>query len=568
MKNVFIYFTISIIGICFTQCSDSKPIIPVSKISVTDPFSSTIAKSQLFTINALQDTVLEGINGTILVLPKGCFIDENNDVIDSKITIELSEVLSLTDMLLSNLMTATPNKLLETDGMIYINAISNGKQLKVNPSQPIYIEIPTRQRKPNMMIYKGIRDEKGNMSWSNPKNLETYLTTVDLKSLDFLPEGFRLEVEKNLPFKNHTIANQEFIDSLFYSFSVRDTLYPRYRRIHQSNLLATHSDVNDTSKLDCGIDPAIIKLIKTDKYQNTFIATREFETRLQYIFKTCRNNVIEAYIKNLDKNLYEADELAIQELTRENEYLKADFERFAQQRLTKVKDADKYASLLKGYYENQIHKVKSELEQNLDTYRKRLGLDSSIYQDYKRLVLQRERYRMESYGFLWTDLGWLNVDKDILTEPNIEQPLEVKVSNNKDFDKIFVYLISTEIKSLYQLKIKDKSLFYKESSVNFPKNKKMVLFAIGYKGEKIMWNHKEFILDAQSQQELRLNYDSKEKLDAILSQYDNFSIENKIKEEIKYLTSIYKIEQKRDFQFTVWYNLRDIVEPCCNINSQ
>lgn len=568
MKNVFIYFTISIIGICFTQCSDSKPIIPVSKISVTDPFSSTIAKSQFFTINALQDTVLEGINGTILVLPKGCFIDENNDVIDSKITIELSEVLSLTDMLLSNLMTATPNKLLETDGMIYINAISNGKQLKVNPSQPIYIEIPTRQRKPNMMIYKGIRDEKGNMSWSNPKNLETYLTTVDLKSLDFLPEGFRLEVEKNLPFKNHTIANQEFIDSLFYSFSVRDTLYPRYRRIHQSNLLATHSDVNDTSKLDCGIDPAIIKLIKTDKYQNTFIATREFETRLQYIFKTCRNNVIEAYIKNLDKNLYEADELAIQELTRENEYLKADFERFAQQRLTKVKDADKYASLLKGYYENQIHKVKSELEQNLDTYRKRLGLDSSIYQDYKRLVLQRERYRMESYGFLWTDLGWLNVDKDILTEPNIEQPLEVKVSNNKDFDKIFVYLISTEIKSLYQLKIKDKSLFYKESSVNFPKNKKMVLFAIGYKGEKIMWNHKEFILDAQSQQELRLNYDSKEKLDAILSQYDNFSIENKIKEEIKYLTSIYKIEQKRDFQFTVWYNLRDIVEPCCNINSQ
>jgi len=95
-----------------------------------------------------------------------------------------------------------------------------------------------------------------------------------------------------------------------------------------------------TTPANCGIDPLYIKVIRSEKYQNTLIATREFEARLRVIFKTCNTKVLDLYIKNLDKNLYEIDAMAAAIL--KGTEFENTFNDFAAQKLSKVKDADKY----------------------------------------------------------------------------------------------------------------------------------------------------------------------------------------------------------------------------------
>lgn len=92
------------------------------------------------------DNVVEGEKGSIIICPKGCFVDRNGKIVEKNIDIEIAEALSLEDMLLSNLTTTSDGQLLETDGMIYFNATSDGEQLYINKENPIHIEIPTHQK--------------------------------------------------------------------------------------------------------------------------------------------------------------------------------------------------------------------------------------------------------------------------------------------------------------------------------------------------------------------------------------------------------------------------------------
>jgi hypothetical protein len=59
------------------------------------------------------------------------------------------------------------------------------------------------------------------------------------------------------------------------------------------------------------IDPARIAAIKSEEFQNTIIATKEFEERLQVIFSKCAPEILNLYVNNLDKPLYVIDSMAV-----------------------------------------------------------------------------------------------------------------------------------------------------------------------------------------------------------------------------------------------------------------
>ena len=568
----------------------------------TDPFKSTMVESQYFDIKANQDNVIEGLKGSIIIMPKGCFKDENDNLVESDVKIELAESLSMSDILLSNLNTTSNGQLLETDGMIYFNATANGKQLTINKDTPIHIEMPTNKKKPNMMVYKGVRDEKGNMNWTEPKVINNYLTTVDLNSLDFLPEGFQKEVERNMPYKNYTVANQNLVDSLYYCFSdfngrqflrvrnlnFNEAYYNRNKKVengkytsdsyeHKEDGIDSIQVKSDTSKTDiCDIDPAIIKVIKSEKYQNTLIATREFEARLKVIFKTCDNQILEIYIKNLDKNLYELDEMAVKALDELGQYQREDFERFAQQRLTKVKYADKYAELLRGYYQSQLTKVKSELEQNQAKVRKAFEKQNkeseNLIKDYKNLLFKREKFRMETYGFEWTNTGWINVDNGTLPKTWGEQPLQVTVNNGKSFDRVYTYVIYESIKSLYRLDTDDNEQFYvgnnQDKMMLMPKKERAIVIAIGYKSDMPSLAIQEFETGSKPKITVNLSSSDSEKVKQAINQYEKYSTENKISEDLKYMAAFYKDQQSRkvsEEEYILMVRLLNYVEPCCAV---
>jgi len=600
---------IVLLAVTLIQCN-SNQIKNTVKLLPNDPFKNTVVASETFDIDSKQDNVVEGENGTIIVCPKGCFKNSKGDIVEDIIKIELSEAFTIDEMLLSNLTTTSNGKPLETDGMIYFNATANGEQLTINKDNPIHIEIPTYEKKPGMMAYKGIRDEKGNMNWIEPKELDKYLKTVNINSLDFLPEGFQREVDNSMPYKNYKTATQGLTDSLYYKLSVsyissmlQELITSNYngsydyeinnnlqyneimkkfadekRRVN-SYLVESGDTVNtDTrsAKSNWGIDPAIIKVIKSEKYQNTLIATKEFEARLKVIFNTCNNAVLEIYIKNLNKNLYELDSMAAVTVGESEIRNYQDFLNFSNQRLTKVKQADKYAVLLKDYYGKQLFKVKSELEKQQATVLKELNKKNEQAQkvaaDYEKLLLKREKYSMETYGFNWTETGWINVDNGTLPKDWGKEPLEITIDNGKQFDRVYTYVIYTSIKSLCRLNTTDNEQFYAGSELDkemlMPKQKPGVAVAIGYKGEVLSLAIKEFKTGSEPKFSLNLLPSTLHKVKEAISPYEKYAIENKISKDLEFMAKFYKEELLRKFflkDSELIFRLWNVAFPCCEI---
>lgn len=606
MRNQISIFLIGLLfTLTLTNCnSDTKSkttssIASIQKFQDSDPFKTSIATSQYFKFESKRDNVIKGKNGTIIVCPKGCFKNSKGEIVEDNIKVELSEALTLDEMIVSNLTTVSNGNPLETDGMIYFNATLNGEQLVINKDNPIHIEIPTKQKKQGMSAYKGIRDANGNMNWVEPKPLlENYLIPVDLNLLDLLPEGFQSEVEKGMPYKKYATATKELTDSLYYILSVsngselvkdfvntnlNEPYYNKNKKVingkytKQSYQVITDtsriiSDSAAVSKTNCGIDPAIIKVLKSKKYQNTLISTKEFEARIKVIFKTCNNSVLEIYTKNIGRNLYELDSLA-EIAVMETKY-SHDFHNFYLQKLTNVKGSEKYSELLKGYYDKQLAKIKSDLETAKEKVVGRLNKKNEeaekVTDDYRKLLWEREKYRMETYGFNWTETGWINVDTGTIPKTWGPQRLEITIQNSKQFDRVYTYIVYTTIKSLYRLNTDNNELFYvgnnEDKKMLMPKHSIAFSIAIAYKGETPFLAIQQFETGTNEQFTLLPEISTKDKIKATLKSYDRYAKENQISVDLKYMDKFF-IEQTRqkallkesEFIRRLWY----IAYPCC-----
>lgn len=693
--------TLLVFALLLLRCSNnSNQIIPVEKTHPNDPFRSTVVESQYFKINGDENQVIEGENGTRIVIPKGAFTDSKGNKITTEIQFELAEALSLEEMILSNLTTTSDEKLLETDGMIYINATANGEPLKIDESNPIYIEIPTRNKKPNMKVYKGIRDTIGNMNWTEPKELEKFLIPVDMSLLDFYPNGFKDAVIAQLPYKNHSEATSDLLDSLYYSLSsskdetpfdeqpesysdyqekyystdtlsnpidwtfsyekinnqeyeiritahlhddwilvdhrykntlpdldikfgesdsyitvgnlqsqkpkefnysndelgygyhVRATFSQRVKFFHElevipisisATLYSTYLDAFTPSSMEnkieirdnCGVDPAKIAVIKSDEYQNTLVSTREFETRLQSIFKSCPSHIIEIYINNLDKDLWELDSMAASTLG--DEEIAKDFEAFSKQRLTNVMGAEKYAETLNGYYQKQLSELKAKLNKKRKQVLKEREAKSNeaqeVIRDYNKLLQKREKYRMETYGFTWTKTGWLNIDRGTNPKSWDSQKLEIIVDNAENYDRIHTYIVYTSIKSLYRLNSSKSGVFYVGNTIDkemlMPKKQTAVAISIGYKNEKPFLAIHEFETGSTQSFIVDLKESSTIKIKSAIKAFDHYKKENNIETELAFMAKLAQEKRRQEKlkqEVLFIQRLTDIALPCCKPN--
>ncbi len=258
----------------------------------------------------------------------------------------------------------------------------------------------------------------------------------------------------------------------------------------------------------------------------------------------------------------------------ESEYHK-DFVNFSEQRLTKVKQSDKYADLLKGYYEKRLAQVKSELEKGQEKLMKELNDKNEeaqeVADDYKKLLWKREKYRMEIYGFNWTETGWVNIDKGTLPKSWGTKVTEgIFVDNGKEFDRVYSYFVFTSIKSLYQLNTTDNVEFYagndQAKQMLMPKEGTAILISIGYKGETPSLAIKEFELSEPIKYNLTLAPSTLDKVKEAIRPYEKYAKENKISKDLEFMAKFYKEEQrqkelKKESEFIL--QLWNIAFPCC-----
>lgn len=358
---------------------------------------------QQFSINVEQGATIEGKNGTVVFIPTDAFVDNQGNIISGKIDFELVEALSLSDMVLYNLTTTADGQTLETGGMIYTNALYKNEKVAINPERPLYIEIPTTQKKEGMLVFTGETTPEGNLNWKDPKPLKKYLALIDFKNLDFLPRGFEDKIKEENINSPYYAETKEKIDSLYYTLS--------YHRIVNENLPRKNVQIDSLIYL-CGLEPKTVKNIQTAEFKQTFIATKAFEQRIHELHKLeYARDYLNLYIHNLEKPLWEVDNIVAQQLSGT---AKTIFTNFANQKLTNVKDLLIHQKQLSAYYNKSINernkttsKLKVELSNMTDE-----ELTAVEQQDTRPInVIPQTVATTNVYSFRTFQTGWANIDR-------------------------------------------------------------------------------------------------------------------------------------------------------------
>lgn len=484
---------------------------------------------QFYSINNEKDTVIETDDGIIFSIAANSFLDENGKPVKGDIQLEIKEALTPDEIIKGGLSTRSEDRDLETAGMFYLNARQNNQSLKIDPEKGILANIPTDEIKADMQLFEGKRKADGNIDWVNPKLMEKFLTTIDIMSLNFYPPGY----EDTLISLGKNVDSRTYKDSLYYSFDVEPAIFiQRYGDIpehitldmaialgyteipknkiteEEAWLLAQKGLINNffrnTLKTTSyhshgGISPQKVKSFWNLKFNNTMLATKEFEERMHAIHNNCNEAVLNLYLNNLDKNLCTTDSMAAQMMGGNNV-----FAEFAARGDGKVNIEDSRCKQLSRYvdektkiYQQALEKTRSEyykknaednqraiqkntahsnqeFERYVDNFvdELKLNLDDAYHQlgkkNPKRVIVTRQPLPYYYRGIVVVT-GWNNVDRYV-TESTIKretldytdpetgrkavikyEKFSVDIADEKNYDAVFVYLIPNKLNSFMRM---------------------------------------------------------------------------------------------------------------------
>ena len=163
-----------------------------------------------------KDDYIKTSNGTIVAFPKGCLLDEKNNIVNGKVSVEIIALNSKEDFLNSGITTVTKDgKLLVSGGTYYFNFTSDGKKLKINQENKPIALLPVKGRLDKQMKYfKGNKDHTHqDITW---ENVPTPINTVSINKDKF---RYLLKIQK----LEEKISKK--ISNLQYYFTWKEKIY-------------------------------------------------------------------------------------------------------------------------------------------------------------------------------------------------------------------------------------------------------------------------------------------------------------------------------------------------------
>lgn len=500
-------------------------------LRLLDDTTGTRLEPFVITIDPSRDTTLATSGGIVLDIPRGAFVDSLGAAINSPVRVTVIEALDPLDIMKAGLSTMSGATLLETGGMFFLDAQANGNAVRIDPTKPLTAMVPATQGQSGMQLYAGVKTEDGTIDWRDPKPLKRSLVPVEITMLNFYPPGY----ETKLAELGQDVMKKPFKDSLYFSFAGTLLSQEQIIEVAAAAALEVLSDadtmkrfISDSVRTDraysaqydesysgLGIDPAKIKTIWNARFNNTNLATKEFEERLAYIFRTCDNALLDVYVNNLDKDLYWSDSVA----TRMHS---EPMSMFLNPALGRVDLPPHAADRLRTYYENQsraeaeaIRKTQEKFwnEQRKQDVRSNAkqadhALAESVREGelfvkefeanldtvYEQLGIQRVRLPRSAWVVPVVSTGWWNVDKAVLEATTTRSsmsytddktgktatltytPLTIQVADRASYDQLVVYLLPNQLNSYQRVK-EDRGLFSERLNSIF----QYELFCLGMK---------------------------------------------------------------------------------------
>lgn len=585
--------------------------------------------AQVFTIDTEADTVLESNGGIVLAIPEGCFKTKDGSVYKGPVKLILKEAMDPSDIMLAGLETKADDRLLETGGMFYLNAMGGNEQLTIDPQKGIYLDIPNINPKPGMKLFSGERTPDGGVNWKDPRPFKKRLISVDIMTLDFYPSRFIPAIRdmgKNFKSKKYT-------DSLYLSLDAYSgNGHPRWYNLmtpfisneYPKDSIRNSFFLPDTSHARLyfiGLSPSKVMSIWNDKFNNTNLATREFEERLKLMQDICvADEFLVAYIENLDKNLSTVDSMIAlalygegkawegnyyqqkffefagrgdgkvdahsQELPKLVEYFKRKSRAYAEaEKLVKDKQ---YENLQKLYAERgklQGEQVLRSVKAWTENYTKEfeITLKSAYEQLGYKTTTNNLRNPGSSLGATITSAGWYNVDVYVMdavqnrtslnyTDPSGKKAVvkyhsySLSIRDTKNYDRMYAYLLPEQLYSF--MRMPGTGPVFSEK-LNELINYKSVV--VGYKDNQIYSWISERVQPGE--QEVTLGPTAKKELDALFAgnsggmmQKDLLLETMYIEKEMQVLAEEQKLKKQEAFiieliekVYRCWYDTRTTI---------
>ena len=201
--------------------------------NVTDLYRDLSQPPQYFKVNTGQETTIRGAKGTVFVIPKDAFQGvPANAVVDFK----LKEAYSFSDIIAENLSTHSGDKLLQTGGMFYAEAVYNGQS--VNLKKALNVSFASKESKlEGMQLFTGTRDPQrnGRMDWQPIKEDPSVSAAFEDDTLEIYTRPTGLIDPYLISDKNGYIKFKDLLDTSNLAYS--QLLVPVKDEKGKSNLL-------------------------------------------------------------------------------------------------------------------------------------------------------------------------------------------------------------------------------------------------------------------------------------------------------------------------------------------
>ena len=210
------------------QASISEILIaPIDEKNTTEIeqlYSSLKKQPEVFQINSAKDTIITCKEGTLLTIKGNSFIDsKTNKIIKGNFQLKVTEYYNLSDIITANLATLSDDAILETGGMLYMEASQNTTICKLSNKDTLQLGFPYQQHKKDMMLFTGEKNQKV-VNWKLINNEQITPSNGRVISLignllDSTPEGSNFISIKN----RDVIALDKLEPGLNYS-QIKDSI--------------------------------------------------------------------------------------------------------------------------------------------------------------------------------------------------------------------------------------------------------------------------------------------------------------------------------------------------------
>jgi hypothetical protein len=227
---------LTILVLCISSCADNKkeksePQINASvttKAEVEKPkqYSAILSKdnipSEFFKVYANKGITITGKHGTKIHIPKNAFEDEDGNAVNGEIAFELKEIYSAGDMLLGNFTTMSGGKVLQTGGMLYINAVSGSKKLRLKKGRTIELLMPANKAMTGMTVFKGTQDVvNGSIEWMDTAEKISLMNeptgeSISSEAMPSVAGSWEYSMKDNDRIPGHSAVDVVFNDSIIY----------------------------------------------------------------------------------------------------------------------------------------------------------------------------------------------------------------------------------------------------------------------------------------------------------------------------------------------------------------